>query len=231
LGALDSSLDLLVDGFGLSLAEGPHSEQDPDMLLKLFLNLGRRLQENRGAALLVSISAHLDEAHLLEPVDSGLDDFNQTGMQVWNHIFLIQILNCLVQLTHNLLLLQYQVFAAQLLNCEKYHDVRIDIRLHHLTEKAQKRVCLLRLVEHQLVLFLIKSENTLSGEEVESFEHLLGFVFVVVEVLVFENVGQFACSAEQIVNFEASSVLAVPEVSLDDVGYDTFKDEDRAELH
>jgi hypothetical protein len=81
------------------------------------LALRGALHEQGRTSLLRDVSSNLDEAHLLEPLKRCIDDLIQARVQMVKHFFGVQSFDADMKLFYNLLMLQNEILATNLLDC------------------------------------------------------------------------------------------------------------------
>lgn len=116
-------------------------------------------------------------------------------MEVPQDLFVMKLLDQVVQLRHQLLVLQHKVPAADKVNSLTNDQVGVNEDFRHLTSKLDKRALGLR--QRDLVLFMIVFEGLDVGQPLEPVGKFMKSVLIVENVLIFENVEPFKASLLQ----------------------------------
>jgi len=80
----------------------------------------------RLTSLVASVGPDLEEASFVKPFDCSCDDLLEAGDEEWNMTIFVECLESSVKLLHQILLLQDDVFAAELLDCKEHNEVSVD---------------------------------------------------------------------------------------------------------
>ena len=96
------------------------------MLANAGFALSGSAQKHRRVTLLSCIGRHFEQSHLFEALNGSLDSLTEAGMEHWDLASDVEVLDAKVELLDQSLLLDDEVFAAELLDCGKSDDVGVD---------------------------------------------------------------------------------------------------------